>query len=160
MQSHYLNQCWNIVNWTLRNKLKWDFNWNSNISFMQMHLKVLSGKWQPFCLGINVLMTNSYHSSLVQIHTVVTYVWIICSHDYLPLWKSFIYVCVIYMCYTSIPPPASVKQNHVCIQFIHSYHLLVHNSNHMLILLPFAIFCYITVNHMYKSFTNITTSNC
>ena len=27
--SHYLNQCWNIVNWTLRNKLQWNFNRNS-----------------------------------------------------------------------------------------------------------------------------------
>ena len=24
--SHYLNQCWNIFNWTLRNKLQWNFN--------------------------------------------------------------------------------------------------------------------------------------
>ena len=24
--SHYLNQCWNIVNWTFRNKLQWNFN--------------------------------------------------------------------------------------------------------------------------------------
>ena len=29
--SHYLNQCWNIVNWTLGNKLQWHFNLNSNI---------------------------------------------------------------------------------------------------------------------------------
>ena len=29
--SHYLNQCWNIVNWTLRNKLRWNFNRNSKI---------------------------------------------------------------------------------------------------------------------------------
>ena len=29
--SHYLNQCWNIVNWILRNKLQWNFNRNSNI---------------------------------------------------------------------------------------------------------------------------------
>ena len=29
--SHYLNQCWNIVNWTLRNKLQWTFNRNYNI---------------------------------------------------------------------------------------------------------------------------------
>ena len=29
--SHYLNQCWNIVNWTLGNKLQWNFNRNSNI---------------------------------------------------------------------------------------------------------------------------------
>ena len=24
--SHYLNQCWHIVNWTLRNKLQWNHN--------------------------------------------------------------------------------------------------------------------------------------
>ena len=24
--SHYLNQCWVIVNWTLRNKIQWSFN--------------------------------------------------------------------------------------------------------------------------------------
>ena len=28
VSSHYLNQCWNIINW---NKLKWNFNRNSNI---------------------------------------------------------------------------------------------------------------------------------
>ena len=29
--SPYLIQCWNIVNWTLGNKLQWNFNRNSNI---------------------------------------------------------------------------------------------------------------------------------
>ena len=29
--SHYLIQCWNIVNWTVRNKLQWNFHRNSNI---------------------------------------------------------------------------------------------------------------------------------
>ena len=29
--SHYLNQCWNIINWTLRNKLQGNFNRNSCI---------------------------------------------------------------------------------------------------------------------------------
>ena len=29
--SHYLNQCWNIINWALGNKLQWNFNRNSNI---------------------------------------------------------------------------------------------------------------------------------
>ena len=29
--SHYLNQCWNIVYWTLRNKHLWIFDRNSNI---------------------------------------------------------------------------------------------------------------------------------
>ena len=29
--SHYLNQCWNIVDWTLENKLQWNFNRNIKI---------------------------------------------------------------------------------------------------------------------------------
>ena len=33
--SHYLNQCWNIVNWTLGNKLQWSFNRNLNISIQE-----------------------------------------------------------------------------------------------------------------------------
>ena len=30
--SHYPNQCWDIVNWTPRNILQWNFNLNSNMS--------------------------------------------------------------------------------------------------------------------------------
>ena len=33
--SHYLNQCWNSVNWTLRNKLQWNFNRNSYILILE-----------------------------------------------------------------------------------------------------------------------------
>ena len=29
--SHYLNQCWVIANWTLSNKLQWNFNHNSKL---------------------------------------------------------------------------------------------------------------------------------
>ena len=29
--SHYLNQCWVIVNWTLWNKLQWNFNQNTKL---------------------------------------------------------------------------------------------------------------------------------
>ena len=37
--SHYLNQCWNIVNWTLRNKLQWNYSLNSNIFFQKNALE-------------------------------------------------------------------------------------------------------------------------
>ena len=37
--SHYLNQCWNIVNWTLRNTLQWSFNRNSNIFIQENALQ-------------------------------------------------------------------------------------------------------------------------
>ena len=31
------------------------------LSFKKMHLKLPSGKWQPFCLGLNVLITVTKH---------------------------------------------------------------------------------------------------
>ena len=31
LASHYLNQCWNIVNWTIGNKPQWNFSLNSGI---------------------------------------------------------------------------------------------------------------------------------
>ena len=40
--SHYLNQCCNIVNKTLRNIFQWKF------LVKEMHLKTSSAKWRPF----------------------------------------------------------------------------------------------------------------
>ena len=40
--SHYLNQWWNIVDSTFKNKLQWNFNRISNICFMKMRLNVSS----------------------------------------------------------------------------------------------------------------------
>ena len=41
MPSHYLNQCWNIVNWTLRNQLQWHFNKNSHIFIQENAFKIV-----------------------------------------------------------------------------------------------------------------------
>ena len=52
--SHYLNQCWFIVNWVLRNKLRRTFNQNTNFFIHQnakMHLNISSANWRPFCAG-------------------------------------------------------------------------------------------------------------
>ena len=35
LPSHYLNQCWNNVDWTLRNKLQWNLNRNYFIFFQE-----------------------------------------------------------------------------------------------------------------------------
>ena len=37
--SHYVNQCWNIVNWTFRNKLQWNFHRNSYIFIQESALE-------------------------------------------------------------------------------------------------------------------------
>ena len=55
--SHYLNQCWVIVKWPLRNKLQWNFNQNKNIFIRKMQLKT-SVKCRPFCPGGGELSKN------------------------------------------------------------------------------------------------------
>ena len=54
--SHYLNQCWTIVNWTLGNKLQWNLNRNSYI-FIQENVfenvvwKIAAIFSQPWCVN-------------------------------------------------------------------------------------------------------------
>ena len=55
--SHYLNQCWDIVNWTLRNKLHWNFNRYSYIfiqenSFENVVWKMAAILSRPQCVKI------------------------------------------------------------------------------------------------------------
>ena len=46
------DQCRLIVNLTLWNKLQWNSNQNTRLfTFMKMHLKMLSVRWQPYCSG-------------------------------------------------------------------------------------------------------------
>ena len=53
--SHYLNQCRNIVDWTLRNKLQWNFKRNSYIFIQENAFENVVWKMAAICLGLNVL---------------------------------------------------------------------------------------------------------
>ena len=53
--SHYLNQCWDIVNWTLGNKLQWNLNRNLNIfieenTFEKVVCEILFISSRPQCV--------------------------------------------------------------------------------------------------------------
>ena len=52
--SHYLNQWWVIVNWTLRNRTSFSeiLIKTQDFLFTKMHLKISSAKWQPFFQGV------------------------------------------------------------------------------------------------------------
>ena len=63
--SHYLNQCWDIVNWTLRNKLQWNCKQYSYIFIKKIIWKCRLRNWGPFCLGLNVLTILSNRSITV-----------------------------------------------------------------------------------------------
>ena len=53
--SHYLNQCWNIVNWALGNKHQWNLNRILYIFIQENVFEILILEWRSFCLGLNVL---------------------------------------------------------------------------------------------------------
>ena len=54
----HLNQCWNIFDLNLGSKLQWNLNWNLYIFSQENASENVSGEWQPFCLGLNVLRTE------------------------------------------------------------------------------------------------------
>ena len=63
---HYLNQCWNIVNWTLANKLQWNFNWNPNIFIQENALvyvvdEMTSILLRPQCANMATLLYRIRH---------------------------------------------------------------------------------------------------
>ena len=62
--SHYLNQCSNIVNWTLRNKLQWNLNQNSCVfihenAFENVVWKMAAILSRPQCAD-TLLLTHNY----------------------------------------------------------------------------------------------------
>ena len=62
--SHYLTQCWDIVNSNPRNWLRWILSKIHTSSFKKMHLKMSSAKWRQFCLGLNVASWNVFIPTL------------------------------------------------------------------------------------------------
>ena len=55
--SHYLNQCWLVVNWILGKR--WIKIWH--FSFKKMGLKIFFSKWHPFCLGLDAVSHDTKH---------------------------------------------------------------------------------------------------
>ena len=65
-----------LVNCTHGNELQWNRNRNWYILFKKRHLK-MSGKWRPFCLGLNELSTHSdkifVHATSISILCILAY---------------------------------------------------------------------------------------
>ena len=73
MPSHYLNQCWNIVNWTLGNTFQWNFYRNQYIFIQEMHLKISSAKWRLFHLVLIVLKPINITYMYRDLHVTVMF---------------------------------------------------------------------------------------
>ena len=63
-------QCCNFVNWTLRNKFQWYIDRNSCIFIQENAFTIVSGKWQPSCLGLNVV--RFVVATVIHIHDIAT----------------------------------------------------------------------------------------
>ena len=77
--SHHLNQCWNIVNWTFRNKLQWNINKNYNI-FSQENVFISAVcetaailPWSQ-CVNINEKRCNSFAHAM-ELHLFCIKLW-------------------------------------------------------------------------------------
>ena len=67
--SHCLNQCWIIVNWTLRNKLQWNLNQNTKLFIhknasenvgCEMAAILSRGRWVKHCITYHLTMVTYY----------------------------------------------------------------------------------------------------
>ena len=70
--SHYLNQCWNIVNKTLRKKLQWNFHRNSSIFIQDNAFESVVCERRPFCLGLNMLKCIIFQTNICEtVHNAI-----------------------------------------------------------------------------------------
>ena len=58
LPSYYMNQCWKIVNWTLRNKLQWNLNQNSYIFIQENAFE--NFVWQMVAISNNSMCEGNY----------------------------------------------------------------------------------------------------
>ena len=77
MPSHYLNQCWIIVNWTLANTFQWKFNQNTTIFIEENAFENVVWKMAAIFLGLIVLKIA------IQSHWVLYMSLLTCLQ---PLW--------------------------------------------------------------------------
>ena len=83
--SHYINQCWNVVNWAIRNKLQWNRTRNSYIFIPKNAFENVVGKMaailsRPHCANhiacvIAVLwcLANLFALGLIELHPDICY---------------------------------------------------------------------------------------
>ena len=59
VSSHFLNQCWLIVNWSIRDKGRWNIHQIQSYSCKKMNLYMLSAKCRPLCSGLKRLIRQT-----------------------------------------------------------------------------------------------------
>ena len=81
--SHYLNQCWNIVDWTLRNTLQWNFNGNYHISIEQNVFKRVVCEMASIFASASICWCLIAHVPYIT-RCIVIIVWCYCNESIFP----------------------------------------------------------------------------
>ena len=105
--SHYLNQCWVIVNWTLRNESQWNFNQNAYLFIHEDASENIVCEMAPFCPMGDELITRlliivlecsphktSLPSILIQTHLRIIFLLIAVTHLKSPATRLFVWQLV------------------------------------------------------------------
>ena len=93
MLSHYLNQRGVIVNWTHRNKPRWNFNQTTKLFLHENQSENIVCEWRPFCSGGDELIEEHHIDSLTPTKSldvalyssIMKYVY---PHDDVIKWKQ------------------------------------------------------------------------
>ena len=67
--------CGIFVIWPSGKKFRVNHNRNSYFSFKKVHLKMSSGKWRPFCVGLNVLRSKQSGVTSKALSTKPSFAW-------------------------------------------------------------------------------------
>ena len=83
--SHYINQCWNVVNWAIRNKLQWNRTRNSYIFIPKNAFENVVGKMaailsRPHCanhvacvIAVSWCVANLFALGRIELHPDICY---------------------------------------------------------------------------------------
>ena len=116
--SHYLNQCCNIVNWTLRNKLEWNFNQNSNTfieenTFENVVCEMLSILSQPQCVNQPIALEISIQAGVTLKNRFKINKWC-CA---VPLYRGHLFIYLFYFFQNILGSEPMSWMHHVTLGF-------------------------------------------
>ena len=74
----------------------------NTFSFKKILLKMSSGKWRPFCLGLNVLTFRLMHSNMISVNAIYLF-W-----PTIHMYRSAAHQTPPKRCQSNIDPPSSI----------------------------------------------------
>ena len=133
-----------LLVWTLGTNFSEILSKIPAFSVKKMRLKMSSGKWRPFCLGLNVLMWREIGVCIIQAPQITYPEAMQVGH-----WQ----ICLNYKLITSsIPVPIFVFVSFVIGDIKDNYYKNI--ISHIEVWVPFRKYLWALISHIYASFTS------